>query len=139
MRILIILASLILVSCDYESYPAYGVFYFTIEDSDKTEVLASLDSFAAENDFKKVQEDDKLRIQEKNEIPLHAIYQNREKYRFSISNHMSELCFSASTHDMAKSGQKSAIELSKFLRIHLNKKFANRIRFYTDNWCKNAI
>ena len=139
MRIFIILSSLFLISCTYEHYPAYGHFYFSIQNSGKAEVLTTLDSFASKHNFKKLQEGGEFKLPEKAKNLLAAIYQNKKEYRFSVNNYLSEQCFSAFTHDMGKLDEKLAIELSTSLQEWLKDNYLNRISFYSDNWCKNAI
>ncbi|WP_342804459.1 hypothetical protein [Alteromonas sp. M12] len=139
LKSLVLLSLISLSSCYRIHHEPYGTMHFSVSDMDKAELITVLDSFATDNALVKIQEGGERILSQEMKQHVHAIYENSSNYQFAVQNFLNEFCYSSSSYDFDKNDHTLAEELSKKLKSRLESVFNERITFYVDQYCKQAI
>ena len=140
MRIIgLLLAMFFLTSCTYKTIHPVRTFWFTFENSSKTELIQTLDAFATTEGFKKKQEGGEYMSTETKNRMIFAVYSNAANYEFQSQNIINEKCFSIATYDKSETGANKAQQISDKLKSFLISHFSTRLAFYNDQYCKIPV
>ncbi|WP_153886226.1 hypothetical protein [Aliiglaciecola lipolytica] len=139
LKFILLISILNLVSCYRIHHDPHGTMYFSVSNSNKSELIQVLDEFAEENTLAKIQEGGERMLPEKMKVHVHAIYENDDNYQIAVQNFLNASCYSASAYDFDKIDSKVATNLAEKLQHKLLSEFEAQITFYTDQYCKQAI
>jgi hypothetical protein len=139
MRIILILAAFLLSSCSRIHYDPIGKFYFSVEEMNKEELIAKLDTFSLKHNLVEQSAGERNFRLEKPDVIVSAYYENESEIAILINNYLNSNCYLAASYDYSKKNFELAHQIAIQLNTELTKRFNGRISFHSEPHCKSAL